>query len=230
MPGSLIYTKFDQSWKNSLRREIEPTTNTHNRSDPPVAKKCSDLLFPKKTIHRGLSCKIRNATAEADARLNKAAWGAGSEWDGARSEVWWVRIAEEGARTPRWGEWSGDGDERGVAMAMREERRWWGRIGGRQGGSAVANTAVGELPPQLASWRPTLNKSPVEGHINEYQKIPPHDTWEWLGWVEKWINYMYFPYSFANINIIAIHHAISILLHKKRIENNQFLPQAQAPH
>jgi hypothetical protein len=36
--------------------------------------------------------------------------------------------------------------------------------------------------------------------------------------------------TFTNINIIAIHHAMSILLHKKRIENNQPLPQPHAPH
>jgi hypothetical protein len=36
--------------------------------------------------------------------------------------------------------------------------------------------------------------------------------------------------TFTNINIIAIHHAMSILLHKRRIENNQPLPQPHTPH
>jgi hypothetical protein len=37
-------------------------------------------------------------------------------------------------------------------------------------------------------------------------------------------------HTFSNINIIAIHHAMSILLHKRLIENNQSLPQHQAHH
>jgi hypothetical protein len=35
--------------------------------------------------------------------------------------------------------------------------------------------------------------------------------------------------AFTNINIIAIHHAMSILLHKRRIENNQTLPHENIP-
>jgi hypothetical protein len=47
-----------------------------------------------------------------------------------------------------------------------------------------------------------LNKEnwsyPEEGHISKYQKIPPHDAWEWLDFnlsVWKWPRYMYFSYS-----------------------------------
>jgi hypothetical protein len=35
--------------------------------------------------------------------------------------------------------------------------------------------------------------------------------------------------TFSNINIIAIHHAMSILLHKRRIENNQSIPYPIVP-
>jgi hypothetical protein len=35
--------------------------------------------------------------------------------------------------------------------------------------------------------------------------------------------------AFTNINIIAIHHAMSILLYKQRIENNQTLPHVNIP-
>ena len=34
--------------------------------------------------------------------------------------------------------------------------------------------------------------------------------------------------TFKNINTIAIQYAMSILLHKRRLENNQPLPQLQA--
>jgi hypothetical protein len=33
----------------------------------------------------------------------------------------------------------------------------------------------------------------------------------------------------TNINIIAIHHAMSILLHKQKLENNQPLPDTHYP-
>jgi hypothetical protein len=35
--------------------------------------------------------------------------------------------------------------------------------------------------------------------------------------------------AFTNINIIAIYHAMSILFHKRRIENNQTLPHENIP-